>query len=356
MNITRKNYETIFIDFLEGNLDPSQVRELMVFLEENPDLKAEIDLFQETVIKDVDEVSFPERDKLKKKYIPVGEINANNIEFFLIDRLEGNADEGLLKDILGFLELNPDFQSEWKKIKATKLSADKAVVFQGKEKLKKRAVIVPIRIAGIAAASVAAIILLFFGFQNIFITNETVYTAENERISPYSINVLTFELQTGSDIVSGLRPNSLTFNYDRPLEREPGTLASMPRKEILSVEYPSIYSGFDIIAPFPYFMEDLAFNEEPDGNRENKKNFIGRIFSNLVTKTADRLENVEQRRDARGNVDFWTLADYGLKGYNAIADKDISLETQRNEDGKVSEYSLLNEDDTILNKKRNLKE
>jgi hypothetical protein len=44
--ITRDNYEIWFLDFAEGKLNPSQQEMLFAFLEENPDLKKELDTFE----------------------------------------------------------------------------------------------------------------------------------------------------------------------------------------------------------------------------------------------------------------------------------------------------------------------
>ena len=43
--LSRSNYEIYFLDYYEGNLTESQRRELMSFLEQNPDLKEEFDSF-----------------------------------------------------------------------------------------------------------------------------------------------------------------------------------------------------------------------------------------------------------------------------------------------------------------------
>ena len=42
MKINRNNYEMYFIDYLDGVLSPDLVSELLLFLDENPDLKEEL--------------------------------------------------------------------------------------------------------------------------------------------------------------------------------------------------------------------------------------------------------------------------------------------------------------------------
>ena len=43
MNVNRDNYESWFLDYLDGRLDAGQTGMLMSFLEFNPDLKEELE-------------------------------------------------------------------------------------------------------------------------------------------------------------------------------------------------------------------------------------------------------------------------------------------------------------------------
>ena len=45
MKIDRNNYEAYFIDYLEGNLDETLVNDFIEFIQQNPDLKEELSLF-----------------------------------------------------------------------------------------------------------------------------------------------------------------------------------------------------------------------------------------------------------------------------------------------------------------------
>ena len=65
MNITRDNYESFFLDYLEGSLDPSMMEQMHAFLERNPDLKAEMEEFEQVSLI-ADPVLFMEKEKLKK--------------------------------------------------------------------------------------------------------------------------------------------------------------------------------------------------------------------------------------------------------------------------------------------------
>ena len=43
MTINRENYESVFLDYYDGNLDQKSARDLMEFLSTNPDLRQEFE-------------------------------------------------------------------------------------------------------------------------------------------------------------------------------------------------------------------------------------------------------------------------------------------------------------------------
>ena len=66
MSINRHNYEAYFLDYYEKNLNPAQVKELMSFLDHNPDLKDEFNDFELISLESDNQVSFPSKQSLKK--------------------------------------------------------------------------------------------------------------------------------------------------------------------------------------------------------------------------------------------------------------------------------------------------
>ena len=74
MIITRDNYESFFMDYLEGNLEENLIDQFLDFLKQNPDLKEELHLFEE--------VSLP------VEYIVVQEKKSPDAYFFLNPRFD----------------------------------------------------------------------------------------------------------------------------------------------------------------------------------------------------------------------------------------------------------------------------
>jgi len=67
MKITINNYEEWMIDYLEGNLSNVERKQLVEFLEFHPELKAELELFEQTKLQPDTTIVFVNKEALKKK-------------------------------------------------------------------------------------------------------------------------------------------------------------------------------------------------------------------------------------------------------------------------------------------------
>jgi hypothetical protein len=76
--INRTNYESFIVDFAEGNLSGRLKAEMELFLEKNPDLLNEVELFKEAHL-EADAVTFPGKSLLKQ--IPFEQTDVNS-EYF----------------------------------------------------------------------------------------------------------------------------------------------------------------------------------------------------------------------------------------------------------------------------------
>jgi hypothetical protein len=138
MKINRNNYEEFFLDYYDGNLNPNQISELFLFINENPEIKKEFDSFENFSIVADENIVFENKESIKKKEIfPIGSIDSSNYEMFFIADIENDLTEKEAKDIKIFLEQNPHLNETYHLIKLTKLKPDTSVIFENKEKLKK---------------------------------------------------------------------------------------------------------------------------------------------------------------------------------------------------------------------------
>jgi len=155
MKITRSNYESWFLDYLEGNLDASLMDEFRVFLDENPDLAAELEMGELVKLESNIAIQFDAKEELKKS------VSDQQVEFeeWAVAYHEGDLS---LSDRISFeasLSENSTNATEVEQFGKLKLVADTTIVYENKEQLKRRGTIVPL---WIKVASVAAILLLAY--------------------------------------------------------------------------------------------------------------------------------------------------------------------------------------------------
>ncbi len=130
MKIDRNNYEAYFIDYLDGNLDETLVNDFIEFIQQNPDLKDELALFNSVKIPS-EEVVFSKKEKLfKEKYDAEKEFN-----YAAIASIENDLSETEQQEFESYISKHPEKQGDLVLFSKTKLQSDKSVKFSKKNKL-----------------------------------------------------------------------------------------------------------------------------------------------------------------------------------------------------------------------------
>ncbi|MCC6837504.1 MAG: hypothetical protein IT234_03090 [Bacteroidia bacterium] len=131
MNINKHNYEAFFLDYHEGNLAPQEVAELLLFLEQHPELKEEFESFENfSLTEDEMNIQFKNKSELKK------EITPENIDEFLVKKVEGEllpTENDILEK---YIKQHPHFQKDLELYKRARVSSDHSIVFDKKTDLK----------------------------------------------------------------------------------------------------------------------------------------------------------------------------------------------------------------------------
>jgi hypothetical protein len=131
MKISKHNYEAFFLDYHEGNLTPGEVAELLLFVEQHPELKEEFESFENFTLEDFSSYNFENKENLKKQ------ISDQNKEDYFIRSVDGtltSADTELLDQ---FLKQHPQYAVEFELFGKTKLIPDLSIVFENKAQLKR---------------------------------------------------------------------------------------------------------------------------------------------------------------------------------------------------------------------------
>ena len=176
MIITRDNYEPFFLDYLEGNLEENMINEFLDFLEQHPDLKEELHLF-ETIDLPEEQVVFQGKEHL---YKPVTE-EKSVFEIKAIALMEGDLKAEERKSFEAYLASHPELNREYDLFLQTRLVADKGIKYPGKQNLYRK----PGRVILLNwLARAAAVVFILWGIHSLFQTgSQTVLPTSNQEIA-----------------------------------------------------------------------------------------------------------------------------------------------------------------------------
>ncbi|MCY1634637.1 hypothetical protein [Marinifilum sp. D737] len=161
--IDRHNYEEFFLDYLEGNLNDSEKKNLESFLALNPDLKEELDEMCLLELEEEDIIF----DKSSLKQIPF----ETDFEDFCVAKLEGDLEQEEELAFTKYLNENLIGKAQYQLFERTKLKTDNDIIYPDKEELKrKERKIIPYWM--ISGVGIAASILLLFSVWNTSISDK----------------------------------------------------------------------------------------------------------------------------------------------------------------------------------------
>lgn len=157
--ITRENYESFFVDYLEGNLPENQIDQFLDFLNQNPDLKEELHLFEEVNLPE-ESVVFATKTQL---YKTPGEEKVK-LETSCIAYLEGDMSADERNSFENYLAAHPELKKESDQFSKARLIPDLAVQFQHKNKLYRKS---GTTILFNWVARAAAVVVLVWGINSV---------------------------------------------------------------------------------------------------------------------------------------------------------------------------------------------
>lgn len=166
MNINRSNYEAWVIDYLDDQLTDSQRGELLVFLSQNPDLEAPLELVS------LDDFSpLPADGEVETRFESLKiDTEFESKELWLAAIAEGD----LAGPMAEAARRDPANAKTIDQLKAARLQADASVVYPAKATLKKSALVIQLQSFGFRAASIAAVLLIAAGVLFYLLREEPV--------------------------------------------------------------------------------------------------------------------------------------------------------------------------------------
>ena len=183
MKIDRHNYEEYFLLYIDNELNVEQMKQVELFVTENPDLEEELVMLQQSKLVPDDSIVFDEKHLLMKEEND-SFINTNNYEEWLVSYVDNEVNEEQRIAIEKFAATHSHVQQELALFQQSKLQPEK-IFFADKEALYRRenARIVSIqwwRISVAAMLVLAAGIGLFSIFNKKPSTGGTIATTETK--------------------------------------------------------------------------------------------------------------------------------------------------------------------------------
>lgn len=184
MKITRDNYETWFLDYLEGRLGKEEEGEVRLFLDLNRDLAEELEAISPALVMDAT-IHYPGKERLKKSDCD----DAFLLEQTAVAAMEGDLTAEETASFQKWLEKNPAGRAGTEILRLTRLQPDLSITFPGREKLKKKNTRLFLLTRIVAAAAI--LLLAFFLFlpsekvpEQVEITSTAATPAEQQEKSP----------------------------------------------------------------------------------------------------------------------------------------------------------------------------
>lgn len=368
MEITRENYGAFFLDYYEGSLSEAQTRELMDFLKTHPDLKAEFEAFEAVSLETTldKEAIFPDRESIKKPETLLHQ-EPSETDRLMIAHFEGDLRASQSAELLSKVAADPTLRKSFGLFAATRLEPDHGVVFDGKKSLKKYAIPVfspLLRHVAVAAAILGFLAGLFFllpspDHNGGMILSQTEPTntqtvaeepvrepVKEENTTP--VKEETPSTQTPAPVQRPVSPpparvvpQSLHSEFPAPVLV--ATINALPAMPLQPQAQPHNISPRDEFAWFSWIGRDLEDEGQEEhfatpGTAPYEPNYISLASlarSGIERTTGINFDRVEEEiRSDR--LSFWDLAGAGLAGISQITGTSLTIDKERDEDGRIT--------------------
>jgi hypothetical protein len=341
MKPDRTNYEIWFIDYFDGVLGGVQVKQLMSFLDVNPDLKQEFDEFRYLNILPED-YSFTDKNSLKKSF---SDLSPTQFELLCVAASEGDLSEKQRDELVEFTYENDENQKTFELISRLKLVAPE-VTYNKKSSLRKLSVAQKfLRFSVIGLSAAAGIVLMISLFNLSVKKNDELNPLSSTSITADSNKLNTIMIAAGSDsaMVKKVKKSG-SKNVFALLEKTVSEeMKSFPEK--LSDSDSSSLKARGRLANISKisFMQEVTLGEKqftstliaiktieiPIGEPTEKPG-----FNDFLAKTF-RQKILRSKEPETGFIKAYEIADAGIHGLNKLFGWQMSLQKTRDEKGDL---------------------
>lgn len=343
MKPDRFNYEIWFTDLIDGQLDDQQVKELDLFLKENPDLKVELEAMSVVNIKPHTEV-FQLKESIRKS---IGDYSQEQFEQLCIAFHENDLSEDQVS------ELKESVNNDLHKMAIMQMTGKlklipPEVVYSHKSRLKRLSAgqkILRLTALGMSAAASVAILVL------LLIPNPAGQDEAGLVIPQRSSDDTLFIRRPAPVIAHGIiTAESVRMLSSRSNLPEKESQVPEAREDDQKIyENPGsifLYSEFDALPSVPVQFPEGLIRENPyagnslrgfktktlpffDDGRSNVERFMARFFHEKIMKDPDSGDSP---------VGSFELAEAGITGLNKLFGWELALNKNPDDNGDPKSY------------------
>jgi hypothetical protein len=327
------NYELFFVDYLEGNLSSADETMLLAFLEENQFLKEEFNLFLNSKLEPTS-VAFNNREGLKKPDFSKNDIS-NEIDFLCIASIENDITNSEQVNLNSILKGNEENRKTLRLFLKAKLKPNINIKYAHKQSLKRFTILGFSQRVVKIASGVAAGLLLLIGSYSV-----VTFTQVEQNLQVAITNPVEIPVQVG------LPANNEETNHKKSLKNstfnvtaknitiiekvvEPKTVDSTffnANDEKLSDSTESLIKPIELIE---------LFASSDASNRLAIAEITALAKSDIVS-TAEIVTHKRSKKE----VGLFEIAQMGVSKFANYTDSDLSLNAQKNNNGKITRISF----------------
>lgn len=264
MKLNRNNYEEYFILYLDNELSSEDRREVDIFANENPDLKAELDMLLQSKLSPNTDIIFQNKELLMARTNSA--ISMNNYEEWLLFYTDNELTAEEIKEVETFVAEHPSVKKELGLLQQTKLQPDE-IVFPDKESLYRKEE--KVRVVAIKWLRIAAAAVLLIG------------------ISTTAIVILNKKTISESDMAIKVQPKIET-SKDRNDAKQPENITPSNLEAIAGTESQKIESPVQHEPRYPV----TAYKRKTGANEKNLQAFTVKPEETSIAKS-----NIEKKPD-----------------------------------------------------------
>jgi hypothetical protein len=336
MSINKHNYEAFFLDYSEGSLSAEKVAELLLFLEENPLLKEELENFDLLELDSTVDVSF------NKEFLKIP-INQDNVEEFIIGSIEGVNSQVDEQELIDYVNENKESKRLFKSYKNTILAIPDTI-FPNKSSLKRKSrLVVLYPLIGIAAS-----LLIFFMLtknvekqeynpRGIIAIDKSIYVEDKYDVITNEIQIIQEKIEEESNNVARIQHRPVPEVYVAPRKSDELAVDLKDSTKIMPKEIEKVLIPEVLIVAHDSAnatkMDSLVLFDEPSSTNltfnEWTNNQIRKKVLNQDSNDASKIKNDEL---------FAAIAG----GLNKLSKQEIAYNSESNKNYTTKGFSVGN--------------